>query len=726
MLTDVRTPHDIFFTPQRLLVPLFQRPYVWSKEGQWAPLWEDVKRVADKVVLGQQPVPHFLGAVVLQQQPSVIGNLAVRTVIDGQQRLTTLQLLIDAAHASVQVKGFEAIAKQLEALVENAEYFTQEPEEKFKVWPTNRDRAAFNEVMSAELPIDYSSLSNVNSRMVEAHSFFYGQINDWLGTDDTLEVRANALVLTIRTLLQIVVIDLLADEDAQEIFETLNARGTPLTAADLIKNFVFQRLETTPKGAEAAYHQYWQQFETPFWEKEVSAGRINYTRSSLFLTQWLIAQTLVDVPAREVFGQFKRFVTDSELPVEDLLPTLHKSSELYKNFSDAASNPSGSLSRLELFVYRTLSMDSQVVRPILLWLVDPEKSEIPQVQLDKVLVTVESWLVRRTIVRASTNNYNKVIVDLLNELASHSRDDAGVIAEAFFARQTSVNSYWPGDEELKNELLTSPIYNRMARARLRMILEAIEDERRGWFTVSGKNPASEQPMIRGFCSIEHVIPQDWRANWDEDEVDEYGVHRDDLVHTLGNLVLLTQTLNSKVSNGPWLGENGKRESFIASATLLTTQDVINNGVSDWTANDVHERTTSLANDILRIWPVPAGHKGEIVGKREKTIYSIKVADLVNAGLISPGTVIRARVSSHFGREAQISEDGGIFVDGKRFETLSAAAKAVTGSSSEAGWWFWLVDPEGDRSFIDLRETYFESLQVASEFGSSESDELIEE
>jgi hypothetical protein len=681
-----------------------------------------VRRVADRVVVGQQPVPHFLGAVVLQQQPSVIGNLAVRTVIDGQQRLTTLQLLIDAAHACVLSNGLETLAKQLEALVENADFFINEPEEKFKVWPTNRDRAAFNEVMSAELPTDYEKLEHSSSRMVEAHRYFASEITKWLEGSDSLEVSAGALVLTIRTLLQIVVIDLLVDEDAQEIFETLNARGTPLTAADLIKNFVFQRLDTSPRGAEAAYHQYWQQFETPFWEKEVSAGRLNYTRSSLFLTQWLIAQTMRDVPAREVFGQFKRYVTDGKRPVQELLPALYRASEVYKKFTEGAAQSTGDLSRLELFVYRTQSMDSQVVRPLLLWLVDPDRSQIPAEQLNKVLVSVESWLVRRAIIRATTNNYNKVIVELLNELNSGSRDVSGDITESFLAKQTSPNSYWPGDEEVRNELLTSPIYKRMARARLRMILEAVEDERRGWFTVSGANPKSEQPVVPGTCTIEHVIPQDWRANWQADELDEQDMHRDDLVHTLGNLVLLTQSLNSKVSNGPWLGANGKRESFKTSATLLTTQEILVGEFLEWTATDVHNRTEKLSQEIINIWPVPLGHKGEIAGKREKTLYSVKVADLVNAGFIQPGAVIRARVSSHFGREAHVSEDGGIFVDGKRFETLSAAAKAVTGSASEPGWWFWLVDPEGDRSFVEVRQEYFDSLDLSSETTDSDNEE----
>ena len=158
VLTQVKSPQDIFFSPQRFLVPLFQRPYVWSQEGQWAPLWDDVRRVAERVERWEQVTPHFLGAVVLQQQQTEVGTLGVRTVIDGQQRLTTLQLLLDAVHEQVSVAGFASLAQQVLDLVQNPAHFTQKDEDRFKVWPTNRDRAAFNEVMSAESPVQYEAL----------------------------------------------------------------------------------------------------------------------------------------------------------------------------------------------------------------------------------------------------------------------------------------------------------------------------------------------------------------------------------------------------------------------------------------------------------------------------------------------------------------------------------------------------------------------------------------
>ena|SRR5690348_663602 len=130
--------------PQRLLVPLFQRPYVWNEEKQWEPLWKDVERVATRYLAAPHSFnqPHFLGAIVLQQMPSQTSDLQQRTVIDGQQRLTTLQILLDAIHAEIAQQGIKLPAARLEPLIENAEAFCKKPEDRFKVWPTNRDREA--------------------------------------------------------------------------------------------------------------------------------------------------------------------------------------------------------------------------------------------------------------------------------------------------------------------------------------------------------------------------------------------------------------------------------------------------------------------------------------------------------------------------------------------------------------------------------------------------------
>jgi hypothetical protein len=239
METQVRTPQMVFMQPQRLVVPLFQRPYVWNEENQWDPLWNDIVRVTDRVLNHptEKHYPHFLGAVVLQQVQKKTGQMQERTIIDGQQRLTTLQLLLDALHAELLSVDALQPAMRIEPLVTNAEPFWSKPEDQFKVWPTNRDRPAFNAVMNTKPPIDYTAIGYHGERMVEAHRFFSEQAREWLSLNgtETIPKRAAAIETVVRDLLQMVVIDLAVDENAQEIFETLNARGAPLTAADLIK-----------------------------------------------------------------------------------------------------------------------------------------------------------------------------------------------------------------------------------------------------------------------------------------------------------------------------------------------------------------------------------------------------------------------------------------------------------------------------------------------------------
>lgn len=710
MITQVKTPREVFYQPQRLMVPLFQRPYVWGEDGQWAPLWEDIQRLAGRRVNLEGHAPHFLGAVVVQQLMGEIGTLPVRTVIDGQQRLTTLQLLLSAVYEQVRLAGFESIARQVQDLVENPEHFTSHPEDRFKVWPTNRDRPAFNEVMAAIAPVNHGNLKNANSRMVSAHAFFSKSASEWLGGGNT-ERRAHALVETVSNQLQVVVIELQADEDAQEIFETLNARGTPLTPADLIKNFVFQRLDAAPSQAEKAYHEHWEAFETPFWETEVASGRVTYSRSSLFLNQWLIAQSLKDVTAKEVFSQFKRHVTESNEPIDALLPKIRRNADIYRSFTERAWSSTNILSRLELFIYRTSMLDSEVVKPLVLWLEDPDRSPIAPEQRDKCLATVESWLIRRTCVRASTKAYNRILVDLLNFLGQHPRESVGECTEEYFLKQDGPNDYWPGDAEVRRELTNMPIYKRFRRGRLRMLLESIEDHRRGW--TSGRS-MHEQPVIRGTTTIEHVMPQEWSLNWPADSGEDHSDRRDALVQTLGNLTLLTQSLNSRISNGPWQGDKGKYEELRKNTSLLLTREVVELGAHGWTEEFIAERTERMIDDILEIWPVPAGHSGKVAASVERATPRVEVADLVSAGLIRPGQSLFARVQAHRGKLCQVSEDGSLYVGDRRYDTLSAAAKAITGAQSEAGWWFWLIDAEGDKSMSDLRQEFVESLAVGGE------------
>jgi hypothetical protein len=726
MDTKVRTPQEIFTMPQRLLVPLFQRPYVWNEELQWEPLWRDLQNVATRYLENPNSVqqPHFLGAVVFQQLQNPIGDLQQRTVIDGQQRLTTLQIMFDAIHAELVAVGAESPAARLEPLVENGKPFWKDsnPEDRFKVWPTNKDRPAFNEVMGAVHPINYSSLIHSDSKLVQAHKFFSRKSEAWLAEagPDQITSRASALEKSAREFLQIVVIDLGAQENAQEIFETLNARGAVLTAADLIKNFIFQRLLEQGTDVENAYDTHWKMFESSFWEEEVSYGRVKYQRSSLFINHWLVAKTGEDVLAREVFSRFKSYADfESKKTMLELLEQICTSAKVYASIYELGDEREKDLDRTALFAYRLKVLELDVVRPLFLYLVDPDEGQISQAELEKCFETIESWLVRRMLVRVTGKRYNKLVPEVIKEVR-RDRTNAAKILENYFKNQQVDSAYWPDDEEVRRELQNLEFYRKIYRSRVRMVFEALEDYVRGW--KEGKSGSAGMRIRRASYTIEHVMPQSWQSNWPlTPGISD--LERDRLLQTLGNLTLLSTKLNSSVSNGPWLGEGGKRAALNEKDVLLLNSKVQEIGKDGWSEELIRIRTEELTSIILDIWKVPKGHMSKVHRERSESSKRVQVIDLISAGLIEPGQRIFPHAKKYEGISASILVDGRIELNGVIYDSLSGAGVSVRGSSTN-GWWFFAIDkPSGPR----LSELYKTYLAMTGEETSDEStEEDIEE
>ena len=259
-------------------IPPFQRPYVWNEEDQWQPLWDDIARVADALINSPETVEqdesvnHFLGAVVLKLRDSPAGEVAKRSVIDGQQRLTTLQLMLDAAQLVLEEHGDEDDAESVQELVFNAARRFRNTPSRFKLWPSRVDRHAFEFVMDNDLDVTPEASA---SKIHQAHSFFVRVIRDWAdvtGDPDKAKLRLSALAQVLQQRLQIVAINLSASDDDQLIFETLNDRGTPLLAADLIKNYLFQQCEEIGADVDAWSDTYWQDFDDDWWRDQVVAG----------------------------------------------------------------------------------------------------------------------------------------------------------------------------------------------------------------------------------------------------------------------------------------------------------------------------------------------------------------------------------------------------------------------------------------------------------------------
>ena len=491
--------------------------------------------------------------------------------------------------------------------------------------------------------------------------------------------------------LQLVAINLTANENSQEIFETLNARGTPLTAADLIRNFVFQRLAA--EGADTRAHLDNWPFETEFWEKEVSVGRYAMQRSSLFFNQWLMTRLGEEVSPRATFTRFKQYVEqidlENEQKVADLLPVIREEAQTYEDWTTNADDGDRQLNRVELAVYRMKASDSELLKPLLIWLHEPGRA-VPADVIRRVTSAAESWLVRRQILRLSVADMGRIVADMIRAHESTPPAELADGIEAHLSRLNVTSTYWPGDEEIRQALRTEQAFRRFKKARLRMLLEAIEDEyRRG----------TNQPQVprRGY-PIEHILPQTWTDTWPVHDTEAQEA-RAEHVHRLGNLTLLTRSLNSKVSNGPWAS---KRKALQAHDTLLLNSRLLSTVDSTWDEAGIDSRTDAMIDVLLAMWPVPEGHEGVVVDPHEKSAGWIQVKHLVDAGLLAPGTALSPRTGAWEARTALVRSDGLLDIDGKTFDSPSGAGGYVKGSVTN-GWWFWSL-PDG-RRLRDVRAVY---------------------
>lgn len=693
METFKRTPMQLFNLPQHFQIPLFQRPYVWKQEEQWEPLWKDICRVAEmRIAQPHQNPQHFLGAVVLQAQEVAAGTLNSWNVVDGQQRLTTLQLLMDATSAVLSAAGLDRFSSQLESLTHNSSNFVEDGQSRLKLRHMNRDRAAFDEVMNAEPPIDYANLDGAGTLIAQAHQFFNNAVTQWIGdtSEPDAQSRAGMLATVMQTELQLVTIELTAAENSQEIFETLNARGTPLTAADLIRNFVFQRLESQGEDSRRAYREDWP-FERPFWSKEISVGRFFVSRSSLFFNQWLSACLGEEISPQATFSRFKAYVEHhAQTPIAQLLVVIKQEAEQYEEWAKAAKSPSGNLSSVEMAVYRMNMSGTQLLHPLLIWLHQPSR-KLPQEDIDRIIRAAESWVMRRQLLRLTNTDLGRVVADLIRSASSAKDDEVPDRLIAHLTRLDVTSTYWPGDDEVRAHLETENAYKRYPRARLRMVLEAIENSFRA---------ETGQPQIeRVGYPIEHILPQKWIESWPV-ETPEQETDRQDRVHRLGNLTLLTKKLNSRMSNGPWIT---KQDALLKHNTVKLTGRLIEmTRDRDWGESLIDERTMAMVDSILEIWPVPEGHQGAVADPQSKDQSWIELKHLVHAGFITPGTVITTTHRDFMGTEAEVASDGSIELGGQRFSSPSGAAKHLRKAATN-GWQFWSM-PDG-RRLKDVRSEF---------------------
>lgn len=597
----------LFHNPLRLVIPVYQRPYVWNESDQWGPLWTDIRRLAEQVLEHGTTKPHFMGAVVVDYDPKPIDYAKCYVVVDGQQRLTTIQIFLEALadnYECLRDDGCEAArvyADMARRITRNDLIRNEEPGALFKVWPMNLDQRSFSSVMTAGSPealrAEHGADPRImNSRIAGAYTFFYERVSEWLGGQEDRDLAVKAMYDVVYSYLQIVVIDLRASVDPQLIFETLNARGTPLTPSDLIKNFLFHQVQIETGDGVDLYAKYWQPFEDQYkyWSQEIGKGNAARPRLDVFVHHYLTMKTRDEVSVRKLYQAYRMFAADTSLSTVEQLMELERYGEVYRRLDLLPRE-----SREAVFMQRLRAMDNTTVMPFVLALMgDRSLSKADRVE---ILEYLESYLVRRLVCGLTGKRYNRVFLDLLKATGETGITPQGV-REAMlgWAEDTNV---WPDDEMFRAGWMTSKAYS-LVNAKIRMVLDAIEPYVRS-------EKAENISYLQDQLSIEHLLPQSWEANYPLTDTDPEGAaaKRWELLHTWGNLTLLLQKLNSSVSNGPWstadelADDRGKRAEILKHSGLAINRMLAK--YRHWDERAIEARGKTLFDAAMKVWPRPA-------------------------------------------------------------------------------------------------------------------------
>ena len=613
---DVRLG-QIFANDQQNVIPLFQRPYVWDEIKNWEPLWQDIRQAAEEVEQEARTGNHqadsrtyFLGAVVLQQRRKPPRRVSSWNVVDGQQRLTTLQILFAAARSVAYALGAESLSANFSSLIENRREIIHAdfPEDRYKVWPLPQDRDEF--LWAVSHPGSTDPPADPDHRIVRAREWFEVAIRDW-STDSEVPIeRLEFLHETLKERMELVQITLESNDDPQVIFEVLNHRGVPLDAADLVKNLLFQALDNKGHQSQAdeLLMNSWLPLDKNPWRGDVTTGRVRRKLIDLLLSYWLTIRTGDEVMVEHLFADFKKWHKDCGEDSAKVVQSIrHYADRMVAMRALPGSDPTAQLiDRMEV-------TQTTTPWPLLLYL--HANDLIPPEQRARAAKVIDSFLMRRAVCRLTTKDYNRLFLQVLSAAKASEPECAGNAVEDTLLGQTADSRIWPTDDEFVASLTQPNLFNLLVRARLKSVLVGIENHLRTDKTEPGSVLKSVDPKL----NIEHLLPQAWEKTWplaiypNDEHYDERLQRRRNAVHQVGNLTLTTTKLNPSLGNKGW---NQKRKDIqkhsllrITTASVLTAPDsargmIEETWASDWDEDRIAIRGTWLAKQALLAWSKP--------------------------------------------------------------------------------------------------------------------------
>ncbi|HRU00996.1 MAG TPA: DUF262 domain-containing HNH endonuclease family protein [Victivallales bacterium] len=575
----------------KIIIPFFQRTYVWNEEN-WEELFEELSNNGEKT--------KFLGAIILKQLQTNTGEPKKLEVIDGQQRLTTISILIKTLFDNLQ----EDDKKQIENDIKQILFFKRDAfgKEEIRIDHSNVDKVAFESVLNG---VSIENINEKSHRILKCYKYFFEKINSIERQEDRNQLIKNLLNTLLNTENKmLVVIDLKENDDEQKIFDTLNTAGVTLTSAEIIKNALFKKyIELIDKEkAISFYKNTWENTflinkdTTEYWETERLTGRLKRDNIEILLHSIGVIKGFFD-PGQHVLSELSKLykkkihefndIEELKSFIEEIIGYAKIYKENMINFdNDVSLSFDDNLNRL-LHILDVLEIST--FHPFILYVLKKNQKQGQKT----LLLNLEKFIIRNLLSnKYPTKNYNKLCKQFINDNNELNKK----------LEELTIDNCINGLKHINNKYATLILF---------------------WIELYRRNNDSKYDIkeLKYDYSLEHIMPQSWEDNWSFDKVPhpntsisgENSVEkklndRKEKIDWIGNMTLLRSKLNSSLKNSDFEkkmnGENRKK-GIIAYADLSITKDDIvtpfNNGDKIWNEDKIEKRTNSLFNEIKKIW-----------------------------------------------------------------------------------------------------------------------------
>ncbi|NMG06071.1 DUF262 domain-containing protein [Brasilonema sp. UFV-L1] len=555
-------------------IPLFQRPYSWKDEN-WEALWNDLMSIYSDEVKGS----YFLGSIVTQAELGTADGITPYVVIDGQQRLTTLSILLAVLRNHLK-KSDKQMSEQIQEFYLINKY--QKNDEHYKVLPTQDDREAYKSIIDSKVTKGKNKELQLG-QIYKAYNFFDKQMKKH-EPDQDIPLDLSKLKTIILERLVLVNITSDTNDNPYLIFESLNNKGEELSQADLVRNYIFMKLPNEER--EEVYKTEWFPLQESFKANMEKDYAEKLTNAFLFY----LRKDGQAVNEKEVYKTIKKRFDDSaksyekpELGIKTQLQNLIKFTNYYKrlNFEDEESEP-----RLKNWFKRFERLDFKTCHIFLMNVYNEYQEKcLSLTEFEQTLRYLESYFVRRWLARVSTRTLGAVFNSLYNQVKDNNPNDlvSGLRAVLISFEK---NQRWPDDDEFRKGLCNEALYSKSSSVnnRVKLLLESIEDS------------LTKECVDFKDLSIEHIMPQKspLPKEWQQMLGANYSNVQKKWLHTLGNLTLTGY--NSELSNG----------SFEKKVILLRDSNVTLNQyfrkINIWDEEAIKTRAEYLAEIAIKVWP----------------------------------------------------------------------------------------------------------------------------